>query len=242
MFVTDILQDGWKGGHWRRGKRLWDHGNSPKRAVAGASAIGRGKEDATFILKEYSGLGTDEMLVGNCSALGQGWVSYKAKNFGNSSKKVNLESIWDWRKRKNSRLPDSEQRNGEGNNRITRKIINKELLQICKKNECARRKTGHGYRQENYKIKIKNGQEIRKKCPTELKRKHKQKYEISHFVSKIGQKKTNKDWWGRHLVVYPTAFFLASRTLDLLSYPDSSDWLHFSRSQSHPIPVRKNLD
>ena len=208
MFVTDILQDGWKGGHWRRGKRLWDHGNSPKRAVVGASAIGRGKEDATFILKEeYSGLGTDEMLVGNCSALGQGWVCYKAKNFGNSSKKVNLESIWDWRKRKNSRLPDSEQRNGEGNNRITRKIINKELLQIGKKNECARRKTGHGYRQENYKIKIKNGQEIRKKCPTELKRKHKQKYEISHFVSKIGQKKNKQIFVRQTLGCLPNSIF-----------------------------------
>ena len=42
--------------------RPWRH---PKRAVVGASAIGRGKEDATFILKEeYSRLGTDEMFGG----------------------------------------------------------------------------------------------------------------------------------------------------------------------------------
>ena len=88
-------------------------------------------------------------------------------------------------------MPDPEQRNGEGNNRTTRKIINKELLQFDKKNEYARRKIGHGYRQENYKIKILNGQEIRKKCPTELKSKHKQKYEISHIESKIGKKKKN---------------------------------------------------
>lgn len=62
----------------------------------GAPATGRGKEDATFILKEEcSRLGTNEMLVGNCSVLDHGCVCYKGKNFANSSKKVNLESIWD---------------------------------------------------------------------------------------------------------------------------------------------------
>lgn len=147
-----ILWGGWKSRPWRRGKQVWGHGNSPKRVVVGASATGRGKEDATFILKDkYSRLGTNEMLAWNYSVLDQGRVCYKGKNFGNSSKKANLESIWDWRKRKNSGLPDPEQRNGEGNNSPTRKVINKELLQTDKKNEYTRRKIGHEYRQENYK-------------------------------------------------------------------------------------------
>lgn len=48
----------------------------------GAPATGRGKEDATFILKEEcSRLGTKEMLVGNCSVLDPRMCLLQRKEF-----------------------------------------------------------------------------------------------------------------------------------------------------------------
>lgn len=59
--------------------------------MVGASATGRGKEDATFILKDkYSRLGTNEMLVGNYSVLDQGRVCYKGMNLETAPKR----QIW----------------------------------------------------------------------------------------------------------------------------------------------------
>lgn len=73
--------------------------------MVGASAIGRGKEDATFILKDkYSRLGTNEMLMGNYSVLDQGRVCYKEKNFGNSSKKGKFGKYMGLKEKKEFRI------------------------------------------------------------------------------------------------------------------------------------------
>lgn len=80
----------------------------------------------------------------------------------------------------------------------------------------------------------------RSKHLAELKRKHKQKCEISLFASKISKKcKIGK---AKLLVAYLTASFLINRTLGFsFNYPGFSSWLYFSRSHPSPTSVGKHF-
>ena len=76
-----------------------------------------------------------------------------------------------------------------------------------------------------------------KKCgikyQAELKGKYKQNYKLSLFASKTDKK--YKLVRQTLLVAYPTASFLANRTLDLFSHPSSSSgFIFLGPVQSHP--------